>query len=124
VPVGTWARITQSRNKWGGMDVRLQVGHLRADTRYRAEVHIRACGVKPGSFGRAFQDGPSRRDYADNEFWLNFRTDQAGDASVLTQHYWGIGPHQHAGSVVIHTPGSVTAVAACVTVPFVNRWFQ
>jgi hypothetical protein len=124
VPVGSWARVTQSRNKWGGMDVRLQVGHLRAGTRYRAEVHVGTCGVSPGSSGRAFQNGPSTGDYAANEFWLNFRTDHAGDASVLTQHYWGIARHQHAGSVVIHTPGNATAVAGCITVPFVGHWFQ
>jgi len=124
VPVGSWARVTQSRNKWGGMDVALRVSHLRAGTRYRAEVHVGACGARPGSSGRAFQNGPSTQDYAANEFWLNFRTDGSGDASVLTRHYWGIARHQHARSVVIHTPGSRSVVAACVTVPFVSRWFQ
>lgn len=123
VPVGSWVRVTQSLNKWGGMDVRLQVRQLLAHTRYRAEVHVGTCGANRASAGRAFQDGPSRQDYAANEFWLNFRTDAAGGASVLTRQYWGIDKHQHAGSVVIHTPGSRTAVAACVTVKFASRWY-
>lgn len=122
VPVGSSVRVTQSVNKWGGMDVRLQVSGLLPHERYRAEVHVRSCSADPASAGRAFQNGPSRQDYAANEFWLNFRTDASGAAGVLTRQYWGITKHQHAASVVIHVPRSATAVAACASVPFRRIW--
>lgn len=122
VPVGSWVRVTQSVNKWGGMDVRLQIKHVLANTRYRAEVHVGACSAAPSGAGRAFQNGPSKQHYAANEFWLNFRTHRAGAADVLTQHYWGIGRRQHAGSIVIHTPGNRARAAACVSVPFRRIW--
>lgn len=122
VPVGGWVRVTQSVNRWGGMNVGLQVRGLRPGERYRAELHVGSCGARPGEAGRAFQNGPSRNDYSANEFWLNFTTNGAGGASVLTRKYWGIGMHQHARSVVIHAPGSRSAEAACVTVPFRRIW--
>jgi len=70
------------------------------------------------------QNGPSKQSDAANEFWLDFKTDRNGRASVLTTHYWGIAKGQHANSVVITSAGAHEP-AACVTVPFKRlnpRW--
>jgi superoxide dismutase, Cu-Zn family len=121
VPVGSWIRVTQSVNKWGGMNVRLRVKGLRANEKYNAEVHVGKCTDNPANAGAHFQNGRSKDSYEANEFWLNFRTDRAGKASVLTQHYWGTAKNQKADSVMIHKHGS-REPAACVTVPFKRIW--
>jgi superoxide dismutase, Cu-Zn family len=121
VPVGSSIRVTQSVNKWGGMNVRLRVKGLKPNEKYNAEVHVAKCTDDPASAGAHFQNAPSKDSYEANEFRLNFRTDRAGKASVLTQHYWGIAKNQKAESVMIHKHGSKEQ-AACVTVPFKRIW--
>jgi Cu-Zn family superoxide dismutase len=121
VPVGSSIRVTQAVNKWGGMDIRLRVKGLKPNEKYNAEVHVAKCTDDPASAGARFQNAPSKDSYEANEFRLNFKTDRAGKATVLTQHYWGIAKHQKAGSVMIHQHAS-TQPAACVTVPFKRIW--
>jgi Cu-Zn family superoxide dismutase len=117
VPVGSWASVTQSANDLGGMDVSLRVTGLRPQESYDAKVYTGRCTKGPDGAGAPFRNGPSKQSYAANEFWLDFKTDRNGRASVLTTHYWGIAKGQHANSVVI-TPARAHEPAACVTVPF------
>ncbi len=117
VPVGSWSRVTQSANDLGGMNVELQVAGLRPQQHYDAQVHVGRCGATAAGAGAPFKNGPSQRDYAANEFQLNFTTDRGGGGSVLTRHYWGIARNQRANSVVIDRPGG-NQPAACLTVPF------
>jgi Cu-Zn family superoxide dismutase len=117
VPVGSSARVTQSANDLGGMNVELQVSGLRPRRHYNAQVHVGRCTATAAGAGAPFKDGPSQGDYAANEFQLNFTTDRSGGGSVLTRHYWGIARNQRANSVVIDRPGG-DRPAACLTVPF------
>jgi Cu-Zn family superoxide dismutase len=117
VPVGSRVRVRQSANKWGGMNVQLDLVGLRHDTGYEAYIDVGLCTADPASAGRHFENFPPSGSYAANEFSFDFETNSAGSASALAQRYWGIGKHQHANSVVIQRPGT-GRIAACVTVPF------
>jgi Cu-Zn family superoxide dismutase len=117
VPIGSSIRVKQSANEWGGMDVQLNLEGLRPHASYKAYVDIGRCTADPTSPGRHFENSPSSGSYPANEFSFNFETDGDGNASALTQQYWGITKYQHANSVVILRSG-VSRLAACVTVPF------
>ena len=117
VPVGSRIHVRQSANKWGGMNVQLNLEGLRPHAGYQAYVNVGRCTAGPTSPGRHFENSPSSGSYPANEFSFDLKTDGAGNASALTQQYWGIGKNQHANSVVIVRPGA-RRLAACVTVPF------
>lgn len=117
VPVGARIRVTQSANKWGGMNVQLDLKGLRHDAGYRAYVNVGLCTADPATAGRHFENFPPSGSYPANEFSFNLATNSAGSASALTQRYWGIGEHQHANSMVILRRGT-GRIAACATVPF------
>ncbi|MFI1950830.1 superoxide dismutase family protein [Streptomyces xinghaiensis] len=117
-----------------GTTVRLRVSGLEPGRAYGAHVHTRPCGAGPDSSGPHYQD---RRDpeqpstdprYAnpDNEVWLDFTTDEAGDGAAEARQDWNFRPGE-ARSVVLHehhtatedgAAGTAGARLACFTVPF------
>ncbi|MZE78089.1 superoxide dismutase family protein [Streptomyces xinghaiensis] len=117
-----------------GTTVRLRVGGLEPGRAYGAHVHTRPCGAEPDSSGPHYQH---RRDpeqpstdprYAnpDNEVWLDFTTDEAGDGAAEARQDWNFRPGE-ARSVVLHehttatedgAAGTAGARLACFTVPF------
>ena len=82
VPVGARIRVTQSANKWGGMNVQLDLKGLRHDTGYRAYVNVGLCTADPATAGRHFENFPPSGSYPANEFSFNLATNSAGSASA------------------------------------------
>ncbi|MFE2999279.1 hypothetical protein ACFXG4_30260 [Nocardia sp. NPDC059246] len=117
MPTASRIEVTESLNKWGGMSVGLDIWGVRPDQHYRGYVHVGRCTDHPADAGARLQNGPSHDSYEANEIWLDFTTDHNGDATTITNKYWGIGAGQQANLVVLHVDG-VTDPAACVAVPF------
>jgi superoxide dismutase, Cu-Zn family len=124
VPRGSRVQVVEKpQNKPGDAgDVTLEtlrVWGLTPNRRYDAYVYTRRCGATPAAVGTRTQDGPSREHYPQNEVWLDFKTNDRGNAVSRAGQYWRFNPGQasQANSVVIHAHATKAPVA-CVTVPF------
>ncbi|WP_236538760.1 superoxide dismutase family protein [Spiractinospora alimapuensis] len=111
----------------------LEVDDLEPDREYGAHLHTDQCGSHPDDSGPHYQDEldpeqPSTDPtYAnpDNEVWLDFTTDDDGDAESETEVNWHVRTGE-AQSIVIHAdhtshePGAAGQAGdrlACVNVP-------
>ncbi|WP_245818649.1 superoxide dismutase family protein [Haloechinothrix alba] len=115
--------------------VTLSVRGLVPDRAYAAHAHSEPCGADGSDAGPHFQhevdpNQPSTDpDYAnpDNEIWLDFATDGAGDAEVTAEVPFGFAERAPA-SVVVHAEaetateegeaGAAGDRLACLTAPF------
>lgn len=119
-----------------GLEVELDVSGLEADREFGAHLHTDACEEDPEASGPHYQDDVEPDldedevsvdpDYAnpDNEVWLDFTTDEDGDAEASTTVDWQ--PRDgEANSVVIHEEHTATEEGeagtagdrlACVTI--------
>ncbi|MEV5610445.1 superoxide dismutase family protein [Streptomyces sp. NPDC052225] len=120
VPAAASIAVAQ-RGDERGMTVKLRVEGLAPGHAYGAHVHQKPCGVDPGAAGGHYQHVVDpKRVNAENEVWLDFTTDAAGDAHATARKAWGLRAGE-AGSVVIHdVPGGAGKRVACFTVPFAS----
>ncbi|MBB6173966.1 Cu-Zn family superoxide dismutase [Nocardiopsis mwathae] len=96
-----------------GTRVTLKATGLEPDRDYGAHVHTRPCGEEPGDSGPHYQDevDPAATDEEpstdpafanpDNEFWLDFTTDDEGAGEATATVDFRVRPGE-ANSVVIH----------------------
>lgn len=134
VPVDSQVSVSEVELPDGGTTVVLSVLGLHPDHEYGAHVHVNGCGQTPAEAGPHFQNEPDpvtpSVDPAfanpDNEVWLDFVTDAAGDGASTATVDWQFGDRP-AGSVVIHAmhthtdegeAGTAGARLACVNVDF------
>lgn len=112
VPIGS-TLTAQVDEADGKTTVDIQVAGLQPDRAYGAHAHTRACGPAPSDSGPHYQDQKdpaatpdtpsSDPAYANaqNEVWLDFTTDAAGNARATTTVDWEFRPGE-AKSIVIH----------------------
>lgn len=137
VPAGATARVQTVANAAGDTIVTLHVRGLKPDTEYGAHAHQNPCGLEAADAGGHFQLQVDPRQpstdpaYAnsENEIWLDFETDGAGNGVAQTKVAWQFPPDRRARSVIIHqertqtgyyggTAGSAGPRLACLTVGF------
>lgn len=133
VPEGAQLSVL-STSVLGGTRVQLAVRGLLPEREYGAHAHSKTCGPSPKDAGGHFQNEidpvqPSIDPvYAnpDNEIWLDFTTDAAGNGVTMATVDWTFGD-RHPNSVVLHEhhthvlPGDSGVAGprlACATVPF------
>lgn len=119
VPVGSRADVDTDDDD-GRTTVTLTVTGLEPNRDFGAHVHTRPCGPNPADAGPHYQnmvdpaatpDSPSTDPaYANpqNEIWLDFTTDESGNARVMSTVDWEFRDDE-AESVVIHDHHTMTA---------------
>ena len=139
VPAGARARVQAVYNAAGDTIVTLHVWGLVPDRQYGAHAHNNPCGLNADAAGGHFQlvpnpkpaENPFDPAYANdrNEIWLDFVTDEDGNAVATTKVPWQFSPERRPGSVMIHAErtklggqdgnaGTAGAKLACLTVGF------
>lgn len=136
VPTGAKARVQAVYDSAGDSVVTLHVWGLRPNTEYGAHAHVNSCGPNGPDAGGHFQQVPapapasvSDPAYANpvNEIWLDFETDESGNAAAQTRQPWQFTPDRRAKSVIIHVEhthtgqtdsGVAGARLACLSVGF------
>jgi superoxide dismutase, Cu-Zn family len=135
IPAGATARVQAVYNSAGDSIITLHVWGLKPDTAYGAHAHQNRCGLTGAAAGPHFQHlidpvVPSTDPaYANpyNEIWLDFTTDDDGNAVAQTKQAWQFHPDRRAHSVIIHVEhthtgpkdsGTAGARLACLTVDF------
>ncbi|MBO9521457.1 MAG: superoxide dismutase family protein [Nocardioidaceae bacterium] len=135
IPQGATARVQAVYNAAGDTVVTLHVRGLLPNTQYGAHAHQNACGLTGAAAGPHFQHVPDPVQpstnplYANpgNEIWLDFTTDEDGNASAQTVQRWQFSPDRRAHSVIIHAEhtnpgpqgaGTAGARLGCLTVAF------
>jgi superoxide dismutase, Cu-Zn family len=135
IPTGSTARVQAVYNSAGDTIVTLHVWGLAPNTAYGAHAHQNPCGLVGAAAGPHFQHVmdpvvPSTNPaYANpsNEIWLDFKTDEDGNASAQTKVAWQFAPDRRPHSVIIHAEqthtgdtdsGTAGARLACLTVGF------
>ncbi|QES50411.1 superoxide dismutase [Streptomyces venezuelae] len=136
-PGAATARVRAQYGADGGTVVRLRVWGLAPNRAYGAHAHKSSCGATdPTAAGGHFQHEqdpvqPSTDPaYANahNEIWLDFTTDEHGNATARAVVDWRFPDDRRAGSVIIHDhhtktgptgqAGTAGARHGCLTVPF------
>jgi superoxide dismutase, Cu-Zn family len=134
VPQGARARVS-SRSGGGATTVVMLVSGFAPERRYGAHVHTGPCGRTGADAGPPFQNvvdpvQPSvdpRYANAQNEIWLDFVTNEDGDAGVEKTVAWEIPADRRPHSVVVdaqptsigsQVAGTAGSRAACITVKF------
>jgi Cu-Zn family superoxide dismutase len=135
VPASAHARVQAVYNASGDSIVTLHVWGLQPNTEYGAHAHVNPCGLTGAAAGPHFQHVvdpvvPSTNPaYANpgNEIWLDFTTDDEGNASAQTRVAWQFAPDRKAHSVIVHIEhthtgptdsGTAGARLGCLTVDF------
>lgn len=136
VPEDAAARVEAVYDTAGDSTITLEVTGLKPRTEYGAHAHAYPCGERPRDAGPDYQQVPNPdperpRDWtyenAGNEIWLDFTTDESGDATAETTVNWQFSPGRRAGSVIIHAEhttlgprdaGVAGARLACLSVGF------
>lgn len=137
VPAGATAQVAFGVSA-SGVRVRLSVTGLKATRAYGAHLHTKPCTTDPAAAGPHYQHttdpqasaSPPSVDpsYANprNEVWLDFTTDTAGSASVLSAQTWTFDDTHPPRSLIVHAETTRTADgeagtagprAACLTLP-------
>ncbi|MBC9712551.1 superoxide dismutase family protein [Streptomyces sp. TRM66268-LWL] len=125
VPAASWIEVRQHTDEQG-TKVSLKVKGLKPGHAYGAHVHQKPCGTDPMDAGGHYQNvvdpvQPSKDPKylnPDNEIWLDFTTDKAGNAEAAAHHSWNF-RRGAAASVVLHREqGGAGDRLACFTVPF------
>ncbi|WP_069166085.1 hypothetical protein [Nocardia altamirensis] len=114
----------------------LTVTGLLPNRTYGSHAHVKSCGAKPADSGFHYQnvEDPNAKDkmsmdakYANpqNELWLDFTTDNRGNATQAATVEWSFRKGK-AGSIVVHekktdttdgSAGMAGARVACLSVP-------
>jgi Cu-Zn family superoxide dismutase len=135
VPDGATARVQAVYTGSGKTIVTLHVRGLVPNRAYGSHAHTNACGATGLAAGPHYQYvvdavSPSTNPaYAnpDNEIWLDFHTNAAGNATLQTVVEWQPHDTRRPASVILHIEhthtgptdsGVVGARLACVNVPF------
>lgn len=108
VPSGAEAEVTLTADS-SGVRVELEVSGLLPNREYGAHVHVKECGPTGDDAGPHFQheEDPKQPSvdpkYAnpENEIWLDFTTDDEGEAEQEASVTFTLGDRRP-GSVVIH----------------------
>ncbi|MEU0097603.1 superoxide dismutase family protein [Streptomyces sp. NPDC006267] len=117
VPAGARIEVTQLAGP-SATRVGVRLRGLVPRRAYGMHVHTSPCGADPVAAGPHYQHRPAATADPDNEVWLDFRTDEAGDGRAEALHDWGF-REGGARSVVIHDrQGGAGERVACFTVPF------
>ncbi|KUN05333.1 superoxide dismutase [Streptomyces yokosukanensis] len=121
VPTGAWIRVRQHTQSNGVTTVQLRMVGVKPNHLFGAHVHQKACAADPAAAGSHYQDKAgmdAAHMSAQNEVWLDFKSDSHGTGMGAAQHNWSFRKGE-AASVVIHSePGTKGSRAACFTVPF------
>lgn len=139
-PAGATARVHAVEAGHGDSAktiITLHVKGLVPNREYGAHAHNLACGATGAAAGAHYQyvvdpatGGDPRKASIDpafanpeNEIWLDFTTNAAGNARATAVVDWHMPDTRRAASVVIHVrhtdhTGAAGARAACLTVPF------
>ncbi|MFD8496900.1 superoxide dismutase family protein [Amycolatopsis sp. NPDC059657] len=133
VPAGAKAVVATSVAD-GKTKVTLEVSGLLSGRMYGAHAHTKACGAKAADAGPHYQDkkdpvqpsvDPAFAN-ASNEIWLDFTTNDKGEAVATTTVPW-LFPKGGANSVVLHANHTSTETGkagtagdrlACITAAF------
>jgi Cu-Zn family superoxide dismutase len=135
IPQGATARVQAVYDAAGDTVVTLHVWGLQPNTAYGAHAHKNPCGLTAAAAGSHFQHvvdpvQPSTNPlYANpgNEIWLDFTTDEEGNATAQARQLWQFEPDRRPHSVVIHLEqthtgptdsGTAGARLGCLTVDF------
>jgi Cu-Zn family superoxide dismutase len=134
VPAGAGVRVESSPNADGTTTTQLNVNGLVPNRTYGSHAHQKGCGADPEASGPHYQNIPDPVQpsvdpaYANpqNEIWLDFTTDDQGDAYSVSTVDWQF-TDRHAQSVVVHADptqtgpgvaGMAGARVGCVNVDF------
>ncbi|WP_233415485.1 superoxide dismutase family protein [Streptomyces sp. N35] len=125
VPAASWIEVRQHTDEQG-TKVSLQVKGLNPGRAYGAHVHGKPCGTDPMDAGGHYQNKvdpvqPSKDPKylnPDNEIWLDFTTDKAGNAEAAVPHSWNFRRGAPASVVLHREQGGAGDRLACFTVPF------
>jgi superoxide dismutase, Cu-Zn family len=136
VPEG--ASVTLSITKFPyGNQVHLTATGLVPNRAYGAHLHVSPCGASPDDSGPHYQNHvdpvtPSVDPvYAnpENEVWLDFNANAAGEAVATAEHGWQFDPSRPPRALVLHADhthtgagqaGKAGARVACLTLPPVS----
>jgi superoxide dismutase, Cu-Zn family len=134
VPAGAGVQVESTPNENGTTTTQLHVNGLVPNRTYGSHAHQKGCGADPAAAGPHYQNIPDPVQpsldpaYANphNEIWLDFTTNDQGDAYSVSTVDWQF-TDRHAQSVVVHvnpTPtgpgvaGDAGARLGCVNVDF------
>jgi Cu-Zn family superoxide dismutase len=100
--------------------VTLHISGLAPNRSFGAHVHVAACGTNQA--GGHYRNDPAGAATADNEVWLDFTTNAAGQGRAKAVVNFGFRP-DGANAVVVHDRGTDAAGAAgpklgCINVDF------
>jgi Cu-Zn family superoxide dismutase len=119
VPAGAAARLHTVTLPDGGSRWTLHVTGLAPNRTYGAHAHVAACSSEGGGhYGIAGPVSP------ETEVWLDFRTNDAGNARARAEQSWQFEPGSGPKSVIIHTDpthpstGAAGAKLACLDLDF------
>jgi|SRR5690606_34434948 Cu-Zn family superoxide dismutase len=100
VPGGAQASLTAESS--GGQTITsLVVEGLRPGRAYGAHLHTQPCGRTGDAAGPHYQHRSGQAS-ADNEIWLDFKTDADGAGRATARHPWSIDPANPPRSLVLH----------------------
>ncbi|MGW9477306.1 superoxide dismutase [Saccharomonospora azurea] len=133
VPVGALAGVAMRRSKSDTV-TELEVYGLSPHRAYGAHAHVKPCGPTGAAAGSHYQHVQDPKQpstdpayaNAENEIWLDFRTDSYGAGSAKSEVAWTFDERRPA-SVVIHERTTSTSEGeagtagnrlACINVPF------
>ncbi|GAB2757894.1 hypothetical protein GCM10027174_37680 [Salinifilum aidingensis] len=116
VPEGATSHLGSQPLPDGSTKIVVTLTGLEPNREYGAHVHTKPCGPSGSDAGPHFQDVPdpeqpsTNPEYAnpDNEVWLDFTTDAAGNATVVEHGDWQLRGRM-ANSFVIHEHHTLTA---------------
>lgn len=115
VPRGATSHFSSLSLPDGSTKIAVTLTGLEPNREYGAHVHTNPCGPAGSDAGPHFQDVPdpeqpsTNPEYAnpDNEVWLDFTTDAAGNATVVEYGDWQL-QDRKANSFVIHEHHTLT----------------
>ncbi|MGI5274021.1 hypothetical protein ACQEUU_33135 [Nonomuraea sp. CA-218870] len=107
VPRGAQASLTAESS--GGQTITsLVVEGFRPRRAYGAHLHTAPCGKSGADAGPHYQHRPGQAS-ADNEIWLDFKTDSEGAGRATARHPWGFDPASPPRSLVVHSETTKTS---------------
>ncbi|GAA4520879.1 hypothetical protein [Nonomuraea ferruginea] len=100
-PEGAQASVTAESS--GGQTITsLVVEGFRPSRGYGAHLHTKPCGKTGADAGPHYQHRPGPAS-ADNEIWLDLKTDATGAGRATARHPWGFDPATPPRSLVLHS---------------------
>ena len=115
VPAGATAEVRVVETAAGTTVATLQVRGFAASTTYAVHAHTGPCGSNPLTSAGHYQDAVGGPVDSENELWLGFSTNPAGNGSAQSVVGWGF-RSGGALSVTFHQGGPTRV--ACLPVSF------